>query len=254
MAVDRAPLCRGAPSPLRDHVTAYYVYLPLIGICWLGGWAFAEAWRSAVSARLAAALVLLYALMAVPGTLRFVDRNYRLSLRVRGLVEGLAAARELHPHRSILLDGVDTDLFWNGVVDRPFRLIGIPDVYLSPGSERHIDAHPDWGDVNDFLLPPDAVALALERGELVVYDVRGPRLRNITVLYTPVRQDPGLPLRIDAASPVTSYLLGPEWYARESGTAGCPGAPPCASPSLPAPARTCTCTAIVPTSSCATVP
>jgi hypothetical protein len=47
----------------------------------------------------------------------------------------------------------------------------------------------------------------------VVYDVRGPRLRNITTVYAALPRDSGgLPLRVDAASPLTSYLLGPEWY------------------------------------------
>jgi len=58
------------------------------------------------------------------------------------------------------------------------------------------------------------VAQALKREELVVYDVRGPRLRNITAIYAAMPQESyaGLPRRVDAASPLTSYLLGPEWY------------------------------------------
>ena len=43
--------------------------------------------------------------------------------------------------------------------------------------------------------------------------MRGPRLRNITEVYAALPHDSGgLPLRVDAASPLTSYLLGPEWY------------------------------------------
>ena len=40
--------------PLRDHMTEYYVFLPAIGLCWLGGWAAAEAWRAGTLARIAA--------------------------------------------------------------------------------------------------------------------------------------------------------------------------------------------------------
>ncbi len=29
--------------PLRDHRMYYYVFIPMIGICWLGGWAVVEA-------------------------------------------------------------------------------------------------------------------------------------------------------------------------------------------------------------------
>jgi hypothetical protein len=56
------------------------------------------------------------------------------------------------------------------------------------------------------------VAQALKREELVVYDVRGPLLRNITAVYAALPRDSGLPLRVDVASPLSGYLLGPEWY------------------------------------------
>ena len=55
-------------------------------------------------------------------------------MRVRNLVEGVARAHELHAAQAILLDGVDTDLFWNGVLDRPFRLFGLDHIYLAAGT------------------------------------------------------------------------------------------------------------------------
>jgi hypothetical protein len=42
--------------------------------------------------------------------------------------------------------------------------------------------------------------------------VSGPRLRNITSAYAAVPRDTRPPLRVDAASPLAQYLLGPEWY------------------------------------------
>jgi hypothetical protein len=98
------------------------------------------------------------------------------------------------------------------VLDRPFRLFGMDHVYLAPGSEKRIDSHPDLGNIGDYILPTDVVAQALKREELVVYDVRGPRMRNITDVYAALPRESGLPLRVDAASPLTSYLLGAEWY------------------------------------------
>src|ERR1035437_3812262 len=135
-------------------------------------------------------------------------------MRVRNLVEGAAGIHERNPGKSILLEGVDTELFWNGVLNRPFRLFGLDHVYLAPGSEKRIASHPDLGNIGDYILPAGVVAQALQREELVVYDVRGPRLRNITAVYgaLPRERESGLPLRVDAASPLTSYLLGPEWY------------------------------------------
>jgi hypothetical protein len=49
----------------------------------------------------------------------------------------------------------------------------------------------------------------------VVYDARGSRLRNITAIYAAMPRETRLPRRVDAASPLTSYLLGPEWYASD---------------------------------------
>jgi hypothetical protein len=127
-------------------------------------------------------------------------------------VEGVESAHAQHPKQSILLEGVDSELFWNAVLDRPFRLYGLDNIYLTPGSERRIEAHPDLGDVSAYVLPAGVVSSALARDEIVVYDVRGPRLRNITSVYAALPRDTRPPQRVDAASPLTQYLLGPEWY------------------------------------------
>jgi hypothetical protein len=202
--------------PLRDHITEYYSFLPAIGLCWLGGWALAETWHARTGARSAAlCLAGIYLLMMLPRTVAASDWNYRITLRVRDLVEGAARARQLHPGQTILLDGVDTTLFYNAILDHPFRLLGIDRLYLTPGSERHIDAHPELGDVGEFILPPDAVAKALDDDEVAVYDVRGPRLRNITSTYAGQPRELGPPLRVDVGSPLSAPLLGPEWYAAD---------------------------------------
>jgi hypothetical protein len=200
--------------PLRDHSTEYYVFLPVIGLCWLGGWAAVSAWRAGMRGRAAAVtLSAIYALMMVPGLWATSEWNHAITMRVRNLVEGVAGVHERNPAKSILLEGVDTALFWNGVLDRPFRLFGLDHIYLSPGSGKRIAAHPDLGNIDDYILPAAVVDQALKRDELVVYDVRGPRLRNITDAYAALPRDTAtLPLRVDAASPLTSYLLGPEWY------------------------------------------
>ena len=199
--------------PLRDHVTEYYSYVPAIGLGWLGGWALVEAWRGRAALRFAAVgLAAIYLLIMLPRTVAASDWNYRITLRVRDLVEGVARAHQLHPNQTILLDGVDTTLFWNGVLDHPFRLLGIDRLYLTPASERHIDAHPELGDVGEFVLAPDVTSKALDAGEVAVYDVRGPRLRNITSAYASQPRDLSLPRRVDAGSPLAAPLLGPEWY------------------------------------------
>jgi hypothetical protein len=193
--------------PLRDHMTEYYVFLPVLGLAWLGGWALAQAHRG-----MAVTLAAIYMAIQLPTTIATERWSHDLSMRARALVEGVESAHAQHPKQSILLEGVNTDLFWNAVLDRPFRLFGLDNVYLTPGSERNIEAHPDLGNVSDYVLPSGVVASGLAHDELVVYDVRGPRLRNITSAYAARPLDTRPPLRVDAASPLTQYLLGPEWY------------------------------------------
>jgi hypothetical protein len=202
--------------PLRDHVEEYYAFVPAIGLCWLGGWAIAECWRSSALPKAAAVgLAAIYVLIVLPRTLAGSDYHYRFTERVRNLVEGVAAAHERHPNQTILLDGVDTTLFYNCVLDQPFRLIGVDRVYLTPESERQIEAHPEMADVGAFVLPADQVAAALQKGELAVYDVRGPLLRNITSTYASQPRDLGLPHRVDVGNPMAARLLGPDWYPTE---------------------------------------
>ena len=45
----------GPVLPLRDHLTEYYVMLPLIGVCWLAGQAVVAGWRSGAAGRAAVA-------------------------------------------------------------------------------------------------------------------------------------------------------------------------------------------------------
>jgi hypothetical protein len=210
--------------PLRDHLTEYYVLIPLIGLSILGGWAAVEGWRHGMPARAAVAVVVaLYVFMTTPEAVAASKWNYDRTVRVRDLVQGVAGAHELHPKKALLLEGVDTDLFWNGILDRPFRLLNIDQVYLAPGSEQRIEAHPELGDVEQFILPAAVAARALERDELVVYSVGGPRLRNITRVWAAMQRPQTIPSRIDAASPLTAFLLGPEWYPSDGSHRWMPG-------------------------------
>ena len=196
----------GPVLPLRDHVQEYYAFVPAIGLCWLGGWAVTAGRRAP-----AIALAAIYVAIVLPRTLAASDYHYRFSERVRNLVEGVAHAHELHPSQVILLDGVDTVLFYNCVLDHPFRLIGIEQVYLTPASARQIDAHPEMAEVRDFVLPPEQI----DYNRLAVYDVRGPQLRDITSTFASQPRDTGLPHRVDVGNPLYARLLGPEWYAAE---------------------------------------
>jgi hypothetical protein len=204
-----------APTlPLRDHMTEYYPYIPVIGLAWLGGWGLTESWNRGGAPRTAAvALAALYIGLVTPRTVRASYWNYGLTEKSRDLVAGVARARQLHPGKAILLDNVDEDEFLNAVRDKAFALIHAQQIYLTPGSQKRLTQDAEWGRVEDYVLDPSVAAQALERGEAQVYDVRGGTLRNITSQYRLTLRPTGLPLRVSVSDSLTAYLLGPGWYA-----------------------------------------
>ncbi len=206
--------------PLRDHVSDYYLTMPVIGLAMLGGWAFSRGLHSQWGLRVASVLcAAIYLGASVPVVRTAMRWNYESSRAARTLVRGVARARELHPHKVILLTGVDTDLFWAGVFDKPFRLIGVSDVYLAPGAEGNIDAHTELGNVADYVLPPGPALRALEENRAVVYSAGGARLRNVTATWRVIARSRWTsaqePKRVDAGNPLFDGQLGPTWHARE---------------------------------------
>jgi hypothetical protein len=144
------------------------------------------------------------------------------SRRVRHLVRSIAAAHKIHPNKTIVLKGVDNDLFWNGVYDRPQLALGWTGLYVTNDTQQVLIGSFDRNDIADRLLP-DAVTLeAIRKGSAVVYDASEGRLRNITTTYGRVLAlDPNLPLPslIDAGNPLYSKFLKEGWYPPSKGRA-----------------------------------
>jgi hypothetical protein len=203
--------------PLKDHVTSYYLTLPLIGTSMLGAYAVALAWKGPYYERgLAAALAVLYLANAVPVTRQMLRLRYERSEQARTLVGGVVTARELHPGKTILLTGVDNTLYWNAIHDGPFEALGIPDVYLAPGSERVIQPQPGDTNPSEHVLPAATVRRALANNAIEVYQAGGPRLKNITSRYAKAARslEAGQPRRVDAGVAVQDEQFGSDWYTR----------------------------------------
>src|SRR5579859_3678157 len=227
---DRLPMfCLGwfvillAPVlPLRDHVSLYYLSLPAIGLAILGGYALVSAWRGA-SAWKTAAIVVVRAYMAamVPVDSIHVEGWGQRSWAVERMVLGTVRARQFHPKEAILLDDVDSTMFWSGVFHEPFTVFGVSNVYLTPKSEEHIEGRPELGRVSDFVLPTGPMIHGLNHDQIVVYRLGPGRPKAITALFEDTiaqKLSPDPPRRVDVGNPLMAYLLGPEWYALESGS------------------------------------
>ena len=207
--------------PLKNHVISYYLTLPTLGLAMLGAMSFANAWQQGTLARvIGTAALAAYLLIAVPASFEQTRWFYERARSAKILVLGIARAHELHPRATILLDGVDDDLYNHAIVHDPFRLVGAPSVYLAPEALKQITAHPDNPDLSGRVLPPGPTLKALMEDKIVVYTRVGDRLKNITSSYERRARrelNAQAPQRVDVANPVFQYLLGPTWYPVESG-------------------------------------
>ena len=207
--------------PLRDHVSIYYLTVPMIGLAILATYALVTIWRAAaVWKSVGAVLAAIYLILMAAGSGRAAWWWQGQSKTVENLVLGVVRAHQLHPNQSILLRGVDDQLFWSSVFHSPFQLFGVSAVYLVPGSDRYITSHGGSRSPADFVLADGPTVHGLNANQIVVYQVGGPRLKAVTTVYEDTEAQQltlNPPLRVDAANPLTAYLLGPEWYALENG-------------------------------------
>jgi hypothetical protein len=210
--------------PLREQFWPYYATAASIGLAMLAAYALSTAlenrsrWRWLWhTAALALALVFLApsVMVARAGAKWWYDR----SVRVRSMVTGVAEAAELHPGKTIVLDGVDNTLFWAGIWYGGFQAAGVKTVYLAPGSESRITPDPYLGGPRDFILPAQTLRTGLVEGQIVVYSIDGDKLTEATRSYLRKALDSASlseePLRLDVASPLTQPFLGDGWYQAE---------------------------------------
>ncbi len=215
--------------PLPDHISDYYLTLPAIGLGMLGALAVSEAvcsaWRrkSVLALVLAAAsvgCVYLYVYCQLPVTRVGVNWWYQRGRRAQALIEGVVTASERHHGKTILLTGVDNDLFWAAVYDSPFRLYGLSNVFLVPGSERALKYDPATVNLTQYLIPPRVARRALDQNEAVVYSATQIPIRNITTVFTrSVAEDwpTGLSPEVVVTDKLYADQIGEGWYGSEQG-------------------------------------
>lgn len=200
--------------PLRNHISDYYLTVPVLGLAMAAGVAAARrpAWA------LAPALV--YCAASGYWGRRTVEYNHDRAEQGRRLFEGIREAAGLHPGKVILLTAVSSDQYWTAVNDNPFRLVDGLEVKLAPGGTENIEKHPDLGDPERFVLPGSTALAALDAGRAVVYSPAGGKLRNVTGLWRQIaaqRWGDELAQVVDAGQALSAGQLGAGWHALEDG-------------------------------------
>lgn len=208
--------------PLRDHISDYYLTLPTIGLAILGAYALVLAWSQPGTWKLVAITAAAAYMIMMVRFDRIATRwwNQR-SWAVERLVLGVERGHQLHPDKTIVLAGVDSTLFWAGIFHHPFRLFGVNNVYLTPGSQGQIEAHDATGQVADFVLARGPALQAAKSDRIVVYQISPNHLKAITSAFEEnaiSRFTAEVPRRIDALNPLTDYLFGSEWYPPDEGS------------------------------------
>ena len=207
--------------PLANHISGYYATVPMVGLAMLGGWALAVAWRTNRLTRvLAVAAALCF---MVPGAWQGRQLSRRVSLQsreVRHMVRGIAAAHRKHPNQIIVLTGVDNDLFWFGLYDKPEVALGWRGLYVTSETEQKLIPSPEMGSIADRFLADSSTLEAIHRGQAEVYDISQTPVKNITVMYERAlasNHNLELPRWIDVGSSLFSRFLKDGWFPPADG-------------------------------------
>ncbi len=207
--------------PLPDHRSDYYLTIPLIGLAMLGGWGISQALHTGWTWQVATLIPLVAYLGCMIPLSRSASRWWLdRSQEVRGLVLGVQAAEATHPGKTIVLDGITSDLYNASLADSAVTSVGLREAYLTPGSRDTIHPVNDLGRLPHLVMEPGPMRNALTHDEVVVYSDVGDHLRNITGVWE--RSQSGLlpdqePRWIEVGNPLLAYLLGPEWFSLENG-------------------------------------
>jgi hypothetical protein len=160
--------------PLPDHKMDYYLAVPAIGIALMGAVAIGElrsSWHI-----LAAICAFVYLAASLPKSWTTAQWEHARGERMENLVLGVEEVRQAAPQKIILLEGIDTDFFFSGIADLPFRALEIPHVYLAPAEFGSIQAPREL--LSKYILPPALARRALDAGTALLYCFDGQMLHR----------------------------------------------------------------------------
>ncbi len=206
--------------PFQNRFAEYYVVLPLTGLALCFGVLAAglpQQRRVAVAGAVAAILAV-YGWFSFGEARRGLDWVADRSDRIHRLLDAGVQLSKAKKVDTLLLNGVDSELFTTALQDSPFRLYGISKVYLVPGSETSIRARVDLGGVSAYRISlPQAVEL-LEGGSAAVLSIAGDEVHDATNRYRGVAMSQYLqsrPRQVNVGEPGYDSLLGPGWWPIE---------------------------------------
>jgi hypothetical protein len=207
--------------PLKNQVVDYYPAVPSIGLALLGGYAFASAWKSGLAPRI---IAIVLAVLYCGGNCAEIREETKWrrdnSRRLQAVLRGAERIHRMKPRTTVLLDGVDWDLFAAGFGDRPFRLFGMPEVYILPETMESLQKQPPpLRNLDLYQISEKDAHVLLARGEAIALSLGNVAVFDTTDRYQAVYQKRPLGefSRVNAGDPAKASNLGGDWYAIENG-------------------------------------
>ena len=170
---------------LPDHISDYYLAVPVSALALVGGYAVWIGWQGNwVSRATTLALLAMYAVPSLIAGSFITSWYYERGLRVRNLIHEVVEIHRQDPAKAILLRGIDNDLFWAAIFGKPFQLYGISNVYLAPGEETRLRILPEWAHaLPAFVLSPEITWEYLQNHQASVYELKDGSLVEATEAY-----------------------------------------------------------------------
>ena len=206
----------GPVLPLQNHFSDYYATIASFGLAMLTGWAFQSAFSSGWLGRVVAVAAASVFVWCEVSQVDLMERWYRThSGEMHLLLEGIENIAQRRPVETVLLGGIDDELYISGMLDNPFRLYGIQHAYLLPGSEKLIRSVPRAEikmriaqEMANNLLADEKTLVAAFDGRVVV---------DMTGFYRAMVHGEVRLTTLQTNDKVWSSRLGSGWYDVENG-------------------------------------
>ena len=206
----------GPVLPLQNHFSDYYTTIASFGLAMVAGWTFARAISAGWVLRVVAVGVAGVFVWCEVVETNLMEKWYRThSGQMHMVMQGVEDIAQRRPVETVMLAGIDDELYISGLLDNPFRLIGIQQAYLMPGNEALIRSVPraeitmrtDQDMADRLIADPKTVILA--------FDGRG--VVDVTEIYRAMRDGRVRLTMVRTADPIWSARLGPGWNEIENG-------------------------------------
>jgi len=227
------PLTLAPVLPLDKHVSDYYLAVPTLGLAMLAAWAAVgqvvnlrrvvnppPGRLPSYSTMAAIILIPAYLFSSFPAVHTTELTRFEQGRNMRNLLRGMDPYVDQAEGKFVLLQNVSEDLFSAGLLDRPLNLIGMPRVYVAPGSAVPAWLHSEYPQIANYEMSWQDAYDLVTHGRAVVFSVAG-QPADTTADFTKslaIYQALHAADILNVGDPEAAPRLGDGWYPVEGTT------------------------------------